>query len=340
MDDKQNYLNQLIDVLTTRFSATELNALSFRVGINELAGQTTEEKSTELVKLIARHQQIPDLLAVGKQTRPDVDWPVPVHIKMEWIDHARRMERNQAYAEAIQQWQKIQALDPQDVQVSCEIQRLNDKNGQTSQVTDLKKRLSKRKMDIKSIYIQVASRLKRMEKEGVDDEAEFILETLEEFLTGDISAQDFMEFWAGATEIQAAPKSVVDAPNYKALAGRLQRGEIVVFLGLDLLTLCDKSLPSADNLVSQLAKEVKYSDFNGSFPEICEYILMNPDFGWGTLCRKLQELIEPCHFVSIALYQLLATIDMPILLITATYDTLLVKREIITFGHNDSILLT
>jgi len=44
MADKQLYLNQLVDVLSVRFSSDELNSLSFRVGINELGGQTPEEK--------------------------------------------------------------------------------------------------------------------------------------------------------------------------------------------------------------------------------------------------------------------------------------------------------
>jgi len=233
----------------------------------------------------------------------------------------RLMEHNQAYVAAIQEWEKIRVLVPDTSLVSFEIQRLNEKNEQINRVAEFKKQLSDRQLDIKKIYVQVASRLKRIEKMGIDEEAEVMLDMVEIFLTHKISAQDFIELWAGSLE--TPPQQKINAPNYQALASRLQHGEIVVFLGLDLLSLCDQTLPNTDTLVSQLAKDVKCVDFNGSLPKIGEYMQVNNQLGKGTLCRKLKELIEPCHFVSIKLYQLLANIDIPMLLITATYDTLL-----------------
>jgi hypothetical protein len=98
-------------------------------------------------------------------------------------------------------------------------------------IITLQKQLFQRKLEIKSIYLAVASHLKRLEKESFDETAEFILATIAEFLAGETTAQQFIDFWSGGIDIKSTPP--VEMPNYQALAGRLQRGEIVVFLGAD-----------------------------------------------------------------------------------------------------------
>ncbi len=69
--------------------------------------------------------------------------------------------------------------------------------------------------------MSVATRLKRMEKEGVDEEAEIILDMVE-FLTGENSVAEFTAFWSSVVEVHPHFK-FLGQNNYIALAERLQR---------------------------------------------------------------------------------------------------------------------
>lgn len=51
--------------------------------------------------------------------------------------------------------------------------------------------------DLGNNYIPVAAYLKRMAKEGIDDEGEIFLEVLKNFLNNDLSPNDFIEIWQG-----------------------------------------------------------------------------------------------------------------------------------------------
>ncbi|MCK5524817.1 MAG: trypsin-like peptidase domain-containing protein, partial [Thiomargarita sp.] len=225
------------------------------------------------------------------------------------IDEARRLERNHAYSQALEQWQNIQSLLPDDIRASEAIQTLEEKIALKKRVIDVQKRLITHFKALGATYLQIDVRLRRMKKEGVDDEAETLLNIIEQFLNQDISADDLTEFWSS---LDSQPsKTKVDALNYQALAARLQRGDIVIFLGSDLLpSLCDQSLSNAE-IVKGLADFVNYPDFNGDFPSICEYIDMNNQFGRQLLSDKLQTLVEPKK-PSIALYQLFALLRKPL----------------------------
>jgi hypothetical protein len=167
--------------------------------------------------------------------------------------------------------------------------------------------------------VSIDARLRRMKKEGVDDENETLLDVIEQFLNQEISADDLVIFLSSLD--QQPTKISTDTLNYQALADRLRRGDIVIFLGTDLLpSLCEQTL-SSEQIVSDLAEYVHYPDFSGDFPGICEYIDMNNQFGRQSLCKELQTLVEPKTEHSTALYQLFARLEKPLLLISATYDT-------------------
>ena len=316
MDAKQSYLDTLINILTTEFSTTELRPLGYRLfGIELRSDRTHAEQAADLVKRLDLNQRIPDLIQVGQKIHPHLQWPLPPWL----LDNVRQTERNQAYAEAIKQWEYIQTLNPPGLNVAQEIQRLTEKVTQIKKITDLKRQLAQRKLEIAAIYLPVAARLKRMEKEGVDEEAEIILDMVEEFLTGENSVAEFTAFWSSVVEVHPHFKFLGQV-NYRALAERLQRGDIVILLGSEIPALSNPTLPNCAHLVPQLAQCADYPHFQGSFPEICEYMHLNHQFGRSSLCLKLQQLIEPAQSVSISLYQLLAQLPVPLLLITATYD--------------------
>jgi hypothetical protein len=235
------------------------------------------------------------------------------------IDEARDLERKRAYAEALAQWQEILALAPNNIQASQAIQDVKEKIHLKKRVIDIQKRLMKHFKLLGATYVQIDARLRRMKKEGVDDETETLLNIIEQFLSQEISAADLVDFWASLAQQPA--KISTDALNYQALAARLRRGDIVVFLGTDLLPCLGEYSLSGEQMVSGLADYVHYPDFCGDFPGICEYIDMNNQFGRQSLCEKLQTLVEPQTPNSTALYKLFAMLDKPLLLISATYDT-------------------
>ena len=321
MDTKQAYLNNLIDILIERFSLEELKLLAFKLGIQELSNSTKKAVATELITYLDRHQRLLDLIEIGCQDRPDIDWLIPPWIKTEWIEIARRMERNQAYQEAIAQWQKIQTFDPHLSTITQEIERLQEKITRNDRIITLQQQLFQRKLEIKSIYLAVASRLKRLEKETLDDTAEFILATIAEFLAGETTAPEFIDLWTEGIDIQSTP--AVEMPNYQALAGRLQRGEIVVFLGADAPAAFNQSIPTVDKLVPQLAHCANYPEFKGSLPELCEYLDMNNQYGRHFLRLKLQELADTPFTTPILLHQLLAHVPTPLIIISSCINELL-----------------
>lgn len=315
MDENREYINTLLDILIERFSRDELELLAFRIlGESELKGHSKHEKATALIETIKHRQCYLELITAGQRQRPDIDWLFPPGLKQAWIENARRMERNQAYSQAIEQWQQLQQFLPHTDDIDQEIQRLQEKKRHTQRVVELKHHLSQHKFSISKIYIEVMTRLKRMEKEELDATAEIILETIEEFLAGDLSAPKFIEFWQQG--INQSLSSPLEVPHYQALAGRLRRGEIVIFLGTDVPALFNTRLPSADKLVPQLAQCVHYPEFTGSFPEICEYSDINNQYGRNFIRQQLHTLLQPNPLTSIELYELLAQLDTPLIIIS------------------------
>jgi len=193
------------------------------------------------------------------------------------------------------------------------------------QATEFNEQLSQRRLEIKAVYREVARSLQSITRGQIDDDTKIILKDVKDFLEDAITAQDFIELCSGTN-------SEPDIPNYETLAKRLFDGKFVIFLGTELP---DAAFPNVNEIVSQFANYVKYNDFKGSLPEIFEYIEYHSDFQRETLCDKLKEIsLKPP--TPIRLYQFLATINQPMLLISAAYDTLLEQ----TFrDHNQPVII-
>ena len=322
MSTNQTYWNELLDILIERFAAAELDHLAFRLGIEELSETIKAKKATELMQIIKQQDKILDLIKISQKIRPDIHWPIPPWL----IDEAQRLERNRAYEDAIKLWQEISELQTDNTFSVQQIQRLEIKQAQQTHLAELKKQLSKRKLEIKPIYRAVASRLKQMEKTKQDeteqDEDEAIIELVEEFLAAKLAAEDFIKLWLGQAD-QLPPTETLEAPNYSALADRLQRGDIVILLGSEIPPLFDQNQPHVEELTPKLAQCVGYTDFSGSFPEICEYMHLDHQFGRNSLCLELQKLLDPSPSTLTAAYEFLAKVKKPLLLISATYDSFL-----------------
>ncbi len=74
----REYLIELRQILTTRFSDGELRTLCFDLGVDyeNLPGQGKADKARELISHLERRQRIAALVATGRGQRPDIAWDV------------------------------------------------------------------------------------------------------------------------------------------------------------------------------------------------------------------------------------------------------------------------
>ncbi|MFP4439063.1 MAG: tetratricopeptide repeat protein [Chloroflexaceae bacterium] len=75
----QKYLTKLRKQLAEAFGEEDLQDLCFDIGIeyDDLKGEGRKNKARELVAQLVREGRIPDLVAVAKEERPNVDWDDP-----------------------------------------------------------------------------------------------------------------------------------------------------------------------------------------------------------------------------------------------------------------------
>jgi len=233
---------------------------------------------------------------------------------------ADQHEISQSYEEAIEKWRMVHDLDPEDPSVEKPIKRLEGKLQRTHRLNNCIKQLTLRISEIKSVFGEVIDCLRKMEQAGKDNEN--ILLIVEEFLQKQISAENFMMAWEVLLEQEPTKTPADQQPNYSALADRLNRGEIILFLGSDIPRLSGITELDLEELVKGLATKAKYKDFTGTLSMIAQYYEMS-DYGRSSLVRNLNNLIEEKNIPEIKLYRLLARVEQPLVLISATYDMFL-----------------
>jgi hypothetical protein len=180
----------------------------------------------------------------------------------------------------------------------------------------LKRAIGPRYEAIEEIFTDLISYLKGLEKQGISDADESLLNTLEMFGEGHLPGAQLVDRWH--KEQSKQQEMAGTELDYGDLADRLQHGEIVLFLGARY----------PHNVVAELAKKANFAEFQGSISEICEFMESG---GRLTLVRKARENI-PNHEsaqddgAQQALYELLADqVNQPQLLISATYGDALEK---------------
>ena len=195
----------------------------------------------------------------------------------------------------------------------------------------LKQKLVAKRAKILPIWKSVTGYLKNLEKVGIDEDAKDTLDIIEDFLVEQIDKIDFIEFWQ--QNILNTNMQEMMTPNYAALAERFQHGEVVVFLGSEI----------SNDIVPKLADCVEYQNFNGSFPEICEYVELNDiHYGRPFLSRKVHDFLAPIQMTSIthSLYELLVKSHQPLMIIYAGYDSSLedtflqAQKKFVVLSHS------
>lgn len=222
------------------------------------------------------------------------------------VQDARRMELNGAFDEAIAKWLELAANDGRNVDE--EVERLRRKSEQRRSLHALQQQLAQHLKALKGMFPVVANRLKRMQRDGIDDEGEILLEIVRQFLDGTLSAEEFTENWNGAG---ATPSAAFEPVRFQAIAQRLSHGEMIPVLGL-------QAPPDA---IDELAKQADYSDLPVPLSMISQYYQMT-EFGRGMLLLNFRQAMPTPEKRPLSeAYRLLAGIPAHLLIISACYDT-------------------
>jgi len=172
-------------------------------------------------------------------------------------------------------------------------------------VKHLKQALLERIDDISEIWKPLTGYLKKVARNGLNEQDKAKLEYIKHFIDNKVEIDGFISFWQ-----QDNPNIITQSINYNILAKRLKNSEIAIFLG--------------SNLPEQLAPQLTASfEFNGSFSEICEYVELNNDYSRNILRKEIQNLMKEELPLLAPLYQLLANLHSPIVIIYSGYDNLL-----------------
>lgn len=198
---------------------------------------------------------------------------------------------------------------------------------ENSRLSQIRTLLLGRMTEIAKIYLKLGKRLNQIEKEGIDDEAETVLQMCELFLNKDIDAAVFSDF---CQSLESSPiNQDNNQPNYKLLAQRLKDGEICLCLGAELPKLFDPSLKSVQELPERIATLTDFKNGNSyALAEMCEYAELHTACTRHSIVSELKKLVTPPldYHPNIALYDLLLRLEQPFLIISAGFDTLLEQR--------------
>lgn len=169
--------------------------------------------------------------------------------------------------------------------------------------------------DIRNIFKEVVAALKQPANTA---EYMMLVEQAELLLDDVLDAETFIIWWEAVTAAPSQPAT--QNVDIAKLAGRVQRGEMVLFLGSGIAYADDGVQEAA--LVRQLAQQIGYDKFNGTLSSIAEYYQLRPDFGQSALLANLRAQL-PDKAQGVLLYLALARVQAPLILISAAYDNLL-----------------
>lgn len=241
--------------------------------------------------------------------------------RRELIQDAIRLEQNKAHEEATKRWELVLEIDPADTQANGEITRLRQLDSQYTRINEYTKRLSLRMLEIKSIFVRVTRRIQQLGDGSSGTDASLIA-LVENFLENKLDATEFVSIWEELESLDSEATDSNKGIDFSAFCNRLKRGEIILFLGSDIPRLVGIDAPDQAMVANALAEKINYEDFSGSLSMIAEYYQMKPEYGRRELEIQLNELL-PSGSISVPLYELLAKIDTPMVLISAAYDKLL-----------------
>ena len=178
--------------------------------------------------------------------------------------------------------------------------------------------LSQRIEEIEPIYMPLTRQLRRYGQEGLNEDGQFLLDWIGQFLRQEVSAAKFATFW-NTFATQAHAERAGAGPRYAVLAASLMRGDLIPFLGAEVGQLARPPGVTMDDLTRKLAAQADYREFAGPLSMISQYYQMI-GYSRDILLRHVRETLDPPP-PSNPLYALLLAIPQPFIVIVAAYDT-------------------
>lgn len=228
------------------------------------------------------------------------------------VSHKRTGEMGHAFCIS-----NLAVLYPEIDSLLPDFKRQIEKN---PRVTQIRTQLLGRMAEIAKIYLKLGKRLNQIEKEGIDDDADLILQFCESFLNNEIDASAFNNF------CQSLDPTGTAQPNYPLLAQRFKNAEICLFLGTELPKLFDAKLKSAQELPQRIAALTGFAVANSrALAESCEYGELHTGCTRHSVVSELKQLLTPPsdYQPNNALFDLLVKLEKPFLVIATGFDTLL-----------------
>jgi hypothetical protein len=178
-----------------------------------------------------------------------------------------------------------------------------------------------------AVFKDVAKRLKQLLKKGIDGPGREYIDLLQEFFSNQITSTEFAER-SGADKKPGAGEKI---PDYDTLARLLKKGALIPFLGPGVLRLSGFPVPTSPEMVKKIAEKVQCPDlavFKGTLPMISQYCRGEKKFTRGVIIDELRDLMhrekgagQPVQ--PAPLYELLGEIEVPVLVVSTSYDNLL-----------------
>ncbi len=243
------------------------------------------------------------------------------------INKAQQATKNKAYEKAIQLWELILNTDPDNQQAITETNKLKLQLDQQNHAKRLIASLVERMAEIQPVFADVVKQLN-----NPSAEISLISEQTQRFINNELSAEQYIEL---CQALISTPAATASNTNYKALADRINRGEIVLFIGSNLLQEYGQNATEESQLARSLAEKVGYDTFsndnsgnnanNSSLSSIAELYQMLPEFGRKSLLNELDKALPSSTDANarIKLYDSLAKVETPLVLISSAYDNLL-----------------
>jgi len=233
------------------------------------------------------------------------------------IDKARKAKRTEAYDAALILLQQVLDIDPHHAGAQQEVVTLQQLNESRRQGADLLQGLALRFTEVQPVFSQVADILNNAAKRPVL--AVPLITQTALFLENKLSAQDYITISQSLCQSAPTPQKTAQSTDYNALAERICKGEIALFLGSDIAREYGHESFSEKQMAMDLAKQSKYDSFDGGLSSIAEYLRLHPGYGSSGLWDKLEGAVQERQSET-GLYRLLARIDAPLVLISSGYD--------------------
>ncbi len=170
--------------------------------------------------------------------------------------------------------------------------------------------------EIPDVFAEV---VKALNDPSADTTTALIAEQSSQFINNDIDAEKYTKF---CQALLSVPQKNTVTTNYEALSKRIKRGEIVLFIGSNLLQEYGQTNSEETQLANLLAEKIDYPAFIGTLSSIAELYQLLPEHGRRSLLSQLHKTL-PCTDTQVKLYDSLAKIDTPLVLISSAYDNLL-----------------